>query len=63
MDIDEVENVLVPVEFNTSNLGLESEELEELTMILNTLNFKDVSGIGFITILIMAQTWLLVLLF
>ena len=56
MDIDEVENVLVPVEFNTSNLGLESEELEELTMILNTLNFKDVSGIGFITILIMAQT-------
>ena len=56
MDVDEVENVLVPVEFNTSNLGLESEELEVLTLLLNTLEFKDVSGIGFMTISILAQS-------
>ncbi len=56
MDIDEVENVLVPVEFNTSNLELESEELEVLSMILNTLEFKDMSGIGSITISIVPQS-------
>ena len=56
MDIDRVENIFMPVKFNTFNLGLESEELEVLMLLFNTLDFKDVSDISFMTNSILAQS-------
>lgn len=48
MDIDA--QVINSVAFNISQLPLEKEELEVVTMILEGLDFKDMSGTCFINL-------------